>query len=112
MEGDTVEELLKEKDLSLETTVAKCCAQEAARKQRVEIAGSTSNANFVRQQRANCTQENLPISHHCCPRHVQDVDFTSTLGGARVVLHTDGYVTHAKKWDIWREFVGLGAERD
>ena len=36
-DGDTVEDLLKEKDLSLDTAISKCRAQEAAKKQRAEI---------------------------------------------------------------------------
>lgn len=63
LEGDIVEELLKEKDLSLETTVSKCRAQEAARKQRVEISGSTSNVNFVRQQGDHFTTSRMQRSN-------------------------------------------------
>ncbi len=41
VEGDTVQDLLKkEKDLSLETIIAKCRAQEAAKKQRAEMASN------------------------------------------------------------------------
>ena len=39
-EGDTVEDLLAEKDLTLEKTVTKCRAQEAAKRQRAEMAGT------------------------------------------------------------------------
>ena len=37
LDGDIVEDLLKEKDLSLQSTVAKCRAHEAAKRQRAEI---------------------------------------------------------------------------
>ena len=40
LEGDTVEDLLAEKDLTLEKTVTKCRAQEAAKRQRAEMAGT------------------------------------------------------------------------
>ena len=40
IEGDTVEDLLAEKDLTLEKTVTKCRAQEAAKRQRAEMAGT------------------------------------------------------------------------
>lgn len=37
LDGDTIEDLLKEKDLTLETTITKSRAQEAAKKQRAEM---------------------------------------------------------------------------
>ena len=37
LDGDTVEDLLKEKDLSLDKTIATCRAQEAAKRQRAEM---------------------------------------------------------------------------
>jgi len=37
MDGDMVEDLLKESDLTLEATISKCRAQEAAKQQRAEI---------------------------------------------------------------------------
>ena len=37
MDGDTVEDLLKESDLTLEATISKCRAQEAAKQQHEEI---------------------------------------------------------------------------
>jgi hypothetical protein len=39
LKGNTVEDLLREKDLSLDTAILKCRAQEAARKQQADIAG-------------------------------------------------------------------------
>ena len=48
LEGDTVEDLLKERDLTLETTITKCRAQEAAKKQRAEM---TSGARIQAVQR-------------------------------------------------------------
>ena len=47
--GDIVEDLLKEKSLTLETSVFKCRAQEAARKQRAEISGVSPRVQAVRQ---------------------------------------------------------------
>ncbi len=41
IEGDTVEDLFRERDLTLETTITKCQAQETWRKQRCEIMGGT-----------------------------------------------------------------------
>ena len=37
LDGDTVEDLLKERDLTLSATISKCRAQEAAKQQRAEI---------------------------------------------------------------------------
>ena len=52
IDGDTVEELLREKALSLDTAVSKCRAQEAAKKQRAEIANDTDGelVQAIRQQ--------------------------------------------------------------
>ena len=47
LDGDIVEDFLKEKNLTLETTVAKFRAQEAARRQRAEIAGSSPHVQGV-----------------------------------------------------------------
>ena len=44
IDGDAVEDLLKEKDLTLETTITKCRGQEAAKRQRAEISGATAEA--------------------------------------------------------------------
>ena len=47
--GDIVKDLLKEKSLTLETSVSICRAQEAARKQRAEISGVSPRVQAVRQ---------------------------------------------------------------
>ena len=54
-DGDTVEDLLKEKDLSLDTAISKCRAQEAAKKQRAEIPNGTDSVlvHTVRQRPAD-----------------------------------------------------------
>jgi len=49
--GDMVEDLLKEKDLSLDAAVAKCRAQEAAKKQRAD---EHRNVQHAAQQAYNC----------------------------------------------------------
>lgn len=62
-DGDIVEDLLREKDLTLETTITKCRAQEAAKKQRVEIAGGTVNVQALHQQnksRPTSRQQDTP----------------------------------------------------
>ena len=52
VDGDTVESLLQKKELTLETTIAKCRAQEAAKRQRGEITGdNTGVVAAIRQQR-------------------------------------------------------------
>ena len=44
LEGDTVEDLLRERDRSLDTAISKCRAQEAARKQRADITSGLDGA--------------------------------------------------------------------
>ena len=46
LEGDTVEDLLQEQDLSLDTAISKCRAQEAARKQRADITSGLDGAQI------------------------------------------------------------------
>ena len=50
LDGDAVEILLRESNISLATTVDKCRAQEAARKQRGEMAGTNPLISILRQQ--------------------------------------------------------------
>ena len=66
LEGDTVENLLKEKSLTLEETVTKCRAQEAAKKQRAEITSTASGRTHVQAIRR---QYNPTQSHpsKVCP---------------------------------------------
>ena len=47
MDGDAIEELLKECGLTLDTTILKCCAQEAARQQREEITSTPVGNSLV-----------------------------------------------------------------
>ena len=49
VDGDAIEDLLKEKDLALDTAITKCRAQEAARKQRAEMSGD-GQVNAIRQR--------------------------------------------------------------
>ena len=44
LDGDIVEDLLKENSLSLDSTISKCSTHEAAKHQRAQIAGRPSNA--------------------------------------------------------------------
>ena len=59
VDGDTIETLLREKDLTLEVTITRCRGQEAAKKQRAEIVGSsfeTTPYNIHRTQMRNPTR--------------------------------------------------------
>lgn len=60
-DGEAVEALLKEKNLTLETALSKCCAHEAAKRQRAEIIPSTpeTSVHAVCQQK----QQNSSSSH-------------------------------------------------
>ena len=62
-DGDTVESLLQERDLSLQKAITKCRGQEAAKRQRAEIAGNPSDTvSNVRR-----TQVNPPSRTRVCP---------------------------------------------
>ena len=50
-DGDTVEQLLKQPDLTLEAAITLCRAQEAAKKQRREISDHTAGAVFTIRER-------------------------------------------------------------
>ena len=54
-DGEAVETLLKEINLTLETTVSKCRAHEAAKRQRAELAGGTpgTSVHAIRQKQQN-----------------------------------------------------------
>ena len=54
-DGEAVETLLKEKNLTLDTTVSKCHAHEAAKRQRAELAGGTpgTSVHAIRQKQQN-----------------------------------------------------------
>ena len=61
LEGDTVEDLLAEKDLTLEKTVTKCRAQEAAKRQRAEMAGTGGAAiQAVRRYQTHTYRQQNP----------------------------------------------------
>ena len=63
VDGDTIETLLREKDLTLEVTITRCRGQEAAKKQRAEIVGSsfeTTPYNIHRTQMRNPTRRSCP----------------------------------------------------
>ena len=60
-DGDTVETLLREKDLTLEEAMTKCRGQEAAKKQRAEIAVEATPYHVNRAQARN------PPTRRSCP---------------------------------------------
>ena len=67
MDGDTVEDLLKEKNLTLDTTITKCRGQEAAKRQRAEITTNTPETSIqsIRRARPNSTTPTQPSQ--VCP---------------------------------------------
>ena len=54
-DGSTVEDLLKEKDLTLDTTIDKCRAHEAAKRQRVEVSSTPAASIQAVQQTPKAT---------------------------------------------------------
>ena len=69
VDGDTVEDLLKEKDLTLETTIGKCRAQEAARKERAEMATGTlpdTTIQAIRKPRSTAQTTQTTQTCPCC----------------------------------------------
>ena len=62
IDGDTVEDLLKEKELTLATTISKCRSLEAAKRQRAEMSGATPETIMsIRKTRMD------PSSTKVCP---------------------------------------------
>ncbi len=98
IEGDTVEALLREKDLSLDTTITKCRAQEAVKKQRAEMA-DTSDANIHVIRHRNSTH--LPAS-----KYAHDVALAPTLVAVNNVLPTTLHAISVRRWATMLEYVG------
>ena len=70
LDGDIVEDLLKEKSLSLDTTIAKCRAHEAAKRQRAQIAGRPSDTAIqaLRKPRPSPSDDHPPqVPRQVCP---------------------------------------------
>ena len=66
LDRDAVEELLKEADLTLQTTVSKCRAQEAAKQQRAEITIACIGHIAFRAVRRNLpTRQQQPLTGTC-----------------------------------------------
>ena len=65
VDGDTVEDLLKEKKLTLETTVSKCRAHEMAKRQRMELVGGPSATSVQALQRKPSGRKGTP--KQTCP---------------------------------------------
>ena len=61
-DGDTVEALLQESDLTLATTIARCRSKEAAKKHRTDI--STRNTDMVAALRKPHLYRHNQINHH------------------------------------------------
>ena len=71
-DGDTVEDLLQDKDLSLEKAITKCRGQEAAKKQRAEIVGGTPPISAIRRARPEeRSQAPLGVCPGCGAPHHQ-----------------------------------------
>ena len=66
LDGDSVEELLRERDLSLDTAISKCRAQEAAKKQRAQIADGTQ-VQTIRHQPARQQDRSKGRPQISCP---------------------------------------------
>ena len=64
MEGDTVEDLLQVKDLTLATAITKCQGQEAAKRQRAEMARCTPETSSAIQKVRQ--GEDLPTTPQTC----------------------------------------------
>ena len=70
LDGDTVEDLLKEKDLTLEKTITTCHAQEAAKRQQAEISHDTADPAIQTIRRSRPTSappppQSLPVCPGC-----------------------------------------------
>ena len=70
LDGDTVEDLLKEKDLTLEKTITTCRTQEAAKRQQAEISRNTPDPAIqtIHRSRPNSATpppQSLPVCPGC-----------------------------------------------
>ena len=69
LDGDTIEDLLKEKDLSLDKTIATCRAREAAKKQRAEMVSPPGEVAAIqtmpRRAAPNSMRQTMPTT--TCP---------------------------------------------
>ena len=73
LDGDTVEDLLKESDLTLEATISKCSAQEAAKQQRAEITSTPLGHTAIQTVRNPPPQQ----ANNATDRHVSRVWITT-----------------------------------
>ena len=67
LDGDSTEDLLKEKDLTLDVAIAKCCALEAAKKQRAEMGRTPFEPNVHSLRRNRFTPSPPPLATPTCP---------------------------------------------
>ena len=96
-DGDTIESLLQEGDLSLAKTISICRSKQAAKKNRSDIAGPDS------EPFAN--PSNQPITHHQCS---QGVDQLHIEGDAVNVPHITEHVATVTKWVILLKYAVAG----
>ena len=67
LDGDTTEQLLKEPNLTLDTAITICRAQEAAKKQRSEMNNPTPGAVLAVKQRRQSTNTQFSSQPLTCP---------------------------------------------
>ena len=68
LDGQIVEDLLREKDLTLASTIAKCRAHEAAKRQRAEITGGTQEPSVQALEGPRLVSKQPPPSpKQTCP---------------------------------------------
>ena len=102
VEGDTIEHLLQQENLTLATAITSCRAQEAAKKQRADITVPTSGAILaIRKPQHHKTQPNYPTPQTCpgcgarphqggrnqCPAYNQACRYCHKLGHYARVCH-------------------------
>ena len=103
---DTVEQLLKQPDLTLDAAITLCRAQEAAKKHRREISDHTAGAVFMVRQRRQPSTTQLPAicpgyraklhmgGWACCPAYNQTCHHCNKTGHfARVCQVRQTHVT-------------------
>ena len=65
LDGDTVEHLLQEKDLTLDKAITTCRAQEAAKKQRAEITNTPHEPAHIQTLRRQPNLTRPPLGRSC-----------------------------------------------
>lgn len=100
LDGDAVEHLLREKDLTLDKAITTCRAQEAAKKQRAEISNTSSEPAYVQTLHRQSNLTRPPLGRSCpgCGGGLHN-------GAAHAVQPTTTHATYVRRLATLQECV-------